>query len=104
MIVAEVSYEVTDPSVDSQIVTLKGPGADVFFNITTPKFAAQAIRKTYDIGWRPLHFLNVVSNSVTAVLQPAGLDKAMGLVSIFYIKDPTAPAWNDDKANKDYAA
>jgi branched-chain amino acid transport system substrate-binding protein len=104
MIVAEVSYEVTDPSVDTQIVTLQASGANVFFNITTPKFAAQAIRKTYDIGWRPLHFLNVVSTSVAAVLQPAGLDKAVGLVSIAYFKDPTDPAWKDDKATKDYFA
>jgi branched-chain amino acid transport system substrate-binding protein len=104
MIVAEATYEVTDPSVDSQIVTLQGSGADVFFNITTPKFASQSIRKTYDIGWRPLHFLNVVSNSVASVLQPAGLDKSVGLISIFYLKDPTDPAWKDDKAKKDYVA
>ena len=104
MIVAEVSYEVTDPSVDTQIVTLQGSGADVFFNITTPKFAAQAIRKAYDIGWRPLHLLNVVSTSVAAVLQPAGLDKAVGLVSIAYFKDPTDPAWKDDKATTNYFA
>jgi branched-chain amino acid transport system substrate-binding protein len=104
MIVAEVSYEVTDPSVDTQIVTLQASGANVFFNITTPKFAAQAIRKAYDIGWRPLHLLNVVSTSVAAVLQPAGLDKAVGLVSIAYFKDPTDPAWKDDKATKDYFA
>jgi branched-chain amino acid transport system substrate-binding protein len=104
MIVAEVSYEVTDPSVDTQIVTLQGSGANVFFNITTPKFAAQAIRKTYDIGWRPLHLLNVVSNSVAAVLQPAGLDKAVGVVSIAYLKDPTDPAWKDDKATMNYFA
>src|SRR5450432_183141 len=76
MIVSEVSYEVTDPTVDSQIVTLKGSGADVFFNITTPKFAAQAIRKAYDVDWHPLHFLNNVSNSVGAVLTPAGLEKS----------------------------
>ena len=104
MIVAEVSYEVTDPSVDTQIVTLQGSGADVFFDITTPKFAAQAIRKTYDIGWRPLHFLNTVSISVASVLQPAGLDKAIGLISIAYLKDPTDPVWKDDKGVKDYLA
>jgi len=104
MIVAEVSYEVTDPSVDTQIVTLQASGADTFFNITTPKFAAQAIRKSYDIGWRPLHLLNVVSNSVSAVLQPAGLEKSVGLISINYGKDPTDPAWRDDKGVKDYFA
>jgi ABC-type branched-subunit amino acid transport system substrate-binding protein len=104
MIVAEASYEVTDPSIDTQIVTLQASGADTFFNITTPKFAAQAIRKSYDIGWRPLHLLNVVSNSVSAVLQPAGLEKAVGLISINYGKDPTDPAWRDDKGVRDYFA
>jgi branched-chain amino acid transport system substrate-binding protein len=104
LIVAEASYEVTDPTVDSQIVALKASGADVLFNITTPKFAAQAIRKVHDIGWRPLHFLNVVSTSVAAVLQPAGLDKSVGLVSVAYFKDPTDPAWKDDPAVLDYLA
>jgi branched-chain amino acid transport system substrate-binding protein len=104
LIVAEASYEVTDPTVDSQIVALKASGADALFNITTPKFAAQAIRKVYDIGWRPLHFLNVVSTSVAAVLQPAGLDKSVGLLSVAYFKDPTDPAWKDDKAVTDYLA
>ena len=104
LIVAEASYEVTDPTVDSQIVALKASGADVLFNITTPKFAAQAIRKVHDIGWRPLHFLNVVSTSVAAVLQPAGLDKSVGLVSVAYFKDPTDPGWKDDKAVQDYFA
>ena len=78
MIVEELSYEVTDPTVDSQIISLKNSGADVFFNITTPKFAAQAIRKAADIGWQPLHLLNNVSNSVGSVLTPAGLDKSTG--------------------------
>jgi branched-chain amino acid transport system substrate-binding protein len=104
MIVAQVSYEVTDPSVDTQIVTLQASGADTFFNITTPKFAAQAIRKSYDIGWKPLHFLNTVSTSVAATLQPAGLEKSVGLISINYYRDPTDPAWKDDKAVKDYFA
>ncbi|HZP85573.1 MAG TPA: ABC transporter substrate-binding protein [Burkholderiales bacterium] len=96
MIVSEVSYEVTDPTVDSQIVTLKSSGADVFFNITTPKFAAQAIRKAADIGWKPLHFLNNVSSSVGAVLLPAGLDKSVGLITALYAKDPTDPQWEKD--------
>jgi branched-chain amino acid transport system substrate-binding protein len=104
LIVAEASYEVTDPTVDSQIVALKSSGADVLVNITTPKFAAQAIRKVHDSGWRPLHFLNVVSTSVAAVLQPAGLDKSVGLVSVAYFKDPTDPAWKDDKAVHEYFA
>jgi branched-chain amino acid transport system substrate-binding protein len=100
MIVAEVSYEVADPTVDSQIVQLQQSGADVFFNITTPKFAAQAIRKAYDIGWKPLHFLNNVSTSVASVLTPAGLDKSTGLISTAYIKDPTDKQWENDPAIK----
>ncbi|HXX10689.1 MAG TPA: ABC transporter substrate-binding protein [Burkholderiales bacterium] len=102
MIVAEASYEVTDPSVDSQIITLQASGADTFFNITTPKFAAQAIRKAYDTGWKPLHIINNVSSSVAAVLQPAGLEKSVGLVSIIFGKDPADPTWKDDKGMKDY--
>ena len=104
MIVKEVTYEVTDPTVDSQIVTLKGSGADVFFNVTTPKFAAQAIRKAYDIDWHPLQFLNNVSASVGSVLVPAGLEKAVGIISTQYAKDPTDPQWKDDKGYQDWAA
>jgi ABC-type branched-subunit amino acid transport system substrate-binding protein len=104
MIVAEASYEVTDPTVDSQMVTLKASGADVFFNITTPKFAAQAIRKAYDIDWKPMHFLNNVSNSVGSVLTPAGLEKAVGVISSAYLKDPTDPQWKDDQAFRDWTA
>jgi branched-chain amino acid transport system substrate-binding protein len=104
MIVAQATYEVTDPTIDSQIVTLKGSGADTFFNITTPKFAAQAIRKVADIGWKPLHYLNQVSASVGSVLQPAGLDKSVGLISIEYLKDPTDLRFANDPAMKDYFA
>jgi branched-chain amino acid transport system substrate-binding protein len=88
MIVAEASYEVTDPTVDSQIVTLKSSGADVMFTVATPKFAAQAIRKVSDIGWQPLHFVNNVASSIGAVLTPAGLDKSTGLITALYLKDP----------------
>jgi branched-chain amino acid transport system substrate-binding protein len=98
LIVKEVSYEVTDPTIDSQMVQLQASGADVFFNITTPKFAALAIRKAYDLGWKPLHFLNNVSASVGSVLVPAGLEKAVGLISTQYIKDPTDPQWAADPA------
>ena len=98
LIVKEVSYEVSDPTVDSQMVQLQASGADVFFNITTPKFAALAIRKAYDLGWKPLHFLNNVSASVGSVLVPAGLEKAVGLISTQYIKDPTDPQWAKDPA------
>lgn len=104
MIVTEVSYEVTDPTVDSQIVTLKGSGADTFFNITTPKFAAQAIRKAYDIDWKPLHLLNSVSSSVAAVMQPAGMEKGVGIVTSAYLKDPTDEQWKNDPAFKDWLA
>jgi branched-chain amino acid transport system substrate-binding protein len=104
MIVGEVSYEPTDPTIDSQVVALQGSGADVFFNVSIPKFAAQAIRKTYDIGWKPLHIVNSVSSSVATVLQPAGLDRSIGVISSQYVKDPTDPAWKDDKAMKDYVA
>ncbi|GAB3648186.1 ABC transporter substrate-binding protein [Ramlibacter alkalitolerans] len=104
LVVKSVSYEVTDPTVDSQIVTLQSSGADTFFNITTPKFAAQAIRKVADIGWKPVHYLNQVSSSVGSVLKPAGLDKSVGLISMQYIKDPTEPRWASDAAMKDYFA
>ena len=104
MIVAEVSYEVTDPTVDSQIVQLQASGADVFFNITTPKFAAQAIRKAYDIGWKPVHYLNNVSASVGSVLTPAGLDKSVGLISTQYLKDPTDKPWANDAAIVEWTA
>ncbi|MCI4431520.1 MAG: ABC transporter substrate-binding protein [Burkholderiales bacterium] len=103
MIVKEVSYEVTDPTVDSQMVQLQASGADVFFNITTPKFAAQAIRKAYDLGWKPLHFLNNVSASVGSVLTPAGLDKSVGVITTQYGKDPTDPNWKDDPGMKRWA-
>lgn len=99
-IIMEQSYEVTDPTIDSQIVNLKGSGANVFYNVTTPKFAAQAIKKAYDIGWKPVHIVNDVSNSITAVLKPAGLEKSKGLLSAFYYKDPVDPEWKDDPATK----
>ncbi len=102
LIIAQATYEVTDPTVDSQIVTLKGSGADTFFNITTPKFAAQAIRKVGDLGWKAVHYLNQVSASVGSVLTPAGLDKSQGLISMRYIKDPTDPRWANDPTMKDY--
>lgn len=102
MIVAEASYEVTDPTIDSQIVSLQASGADTFFNVTTPKFAAQAIRKVYDIGWKPLHILNNVSSSVGSVLKPAGLDKSVGIITALYFKDPTDPQWADYPDMKAY--
>jgi branched-chain amino acid transport system substrate-binding protein len=100
LIVAEASYEVSEPTVDSQIVQLQSSGANVFFNITTPKFAAQAIRKAYDIGWKPVHYLNNVSTSVGSVLTPAGLEKSVGLITTAYYKDPTDKRWDDDAGVK----
>jgi ABC-type branched-subunit amino acid transport system substrate-binding protein len=104
MIVAKASYEVTDPTVDSQILTLQGSGADTFINITTPKFGAQAIRKAYDSGWKPLHIVNNVAASVGSVLTPAGLEKSVGLMTLQYYKDPNDPQWQDDPAMKEWRA
>ena len=104
MIVSHATYEVTDPTIDSQIVTLKGSGADTFFNITTPKFAAQAIRKVSDVGWKPTHYLNQVSASVGSVLKPAGLDVSVGLISMNYIKEGADSRWDNDPTMKDFKA
>ncbi len=104
MIVAEATYESTDPGVDSQIATLKGSGADTFFSFASPKFAAQSIRKAHDIGWTPLFFIPYSAQSVSAVLQPAGLDKSVGVISSAYVKDPTDPQWKNDAATKEWLA
>ena len=90
------TYEVADPTVDSQIIQLKNSGANVFFNITTPKFAAQAIKKAAEIGWKPAHYLNNVSASVGAVMKPAGFEAGQGIITASYIKDPTDPQWAKD--------
>ena len=95
-IVAEAVYETTDPTVDSQIVSFKNSGADVFFDECTPKFAAQALKKAAEIGWTPQIILPTVSNSVAAVLRPLGLEQARGVVTGAYMKDPTDPKWTDD--------
>ncbi len=104
MIVSEASYEVTDPTVDSQMLTLQASGADTFINITTPKFGAQAVRKAFDSGWKPLHIINNVSASVGSVLVPAGLDKAVGLMTLQYYKDPNDPQWKDDPSMLEWRA
>jgi branched-chain amino acid transport system substrate-binding protein len=96
LIVLEESYEVSQPTIDSQIVKLKSSGADVFFNITTPKFAAQAIKKNAEIGWKPLHFLNNVSASVGTVMKPAGFENGQDIISSAYLKDPTDKQWEKD--------
>jgi branched-chain amino acid transport system substrate-binding protein len=103
-IVAETPYETTDPTIDSQIVALQNSGADVFFDVTIPKFAAQAIKKAAEIGWKPLHILNNVSASVGGVLKPAGLGNSKGILSTSFIKDPTDPTWKDDPALKEWLA
>jgi branched-chain amino acid transport system substrate-binding protein len=104
MIVSELPYEPADPTVDSQIVSLKNSGADVFFNVTTPKFAAQAIKKAHEIGWKPVHLLNNVSNSVGSVLKPAGLEAAKDVLSTNYLKDPTDATWDNDSGKKEWLA
>jgi len=100
LIVMKQSYEVTDPTVDSQIVNLKNSGANVFFNITIPKFAVQAIKKSHDIGWKPLHLLNSVSASVGVVMKPAGAEASKDILTTLYFKDPTDPEWENDPAMK----
>jgi len=100
--ITKVSYEVTDPTVDSQLLTLKAAGVDAFFNITTPKFAAMVIKKSAEMGWKPLHYLNNVSASVSSVMTPAGLENGIGVITSSYIKDPTDPQWLTDQGYKDW--
>ena len=102
MIIADKSYEVSDPTLDSQIVALKDSGADIFVTWAAPKGAAQAIRKVGELGWKPVYFLGNVSTSVATVLKPAGLENAKGIISTAYIKDPTDPAWKDDPGIKEW--
>ncbi|MEO8523530.1 MAG: ABC transporter substrate-binding protein [Caldimonas sp.] len=104
MIVKEATYEVTDPTIDSQILTLQGSGADTFINITTPKFGAQAVRKAFDSGWKPLQFINNVSASIGSVLIPAGIEKATGAITVAYYKDQNDPQWKDDPAMLEWRA
>jgi len=104
MIVAEAPYEVSEPTIDSQILKLKAAGADVFVNVATPKFAAQAIKKIAEIGWKPVHILNNVSNSVGGVLKAAGLENSKDVISTTYQKDPTDPAWKNDAGFKAWTA
>jgi ABC-type branched-subunit amino acid transport system substrate-binding protein len=102
MIVAEASYEVSDPTVDSQILKLKSAGVDVLFSASTPKFAAQAIKKNAELGWKPVHILDINATSVGAVMQPAGLEASKGVISVNYGKDPLDPTWKDDPGMKKY--
>jgi branched-chain amino acid transport system substrate-binding protein len=104
MIVAEESYEVSEPSIDSHIVKLKSTGADVFFSMTTPKFAAQSIKKAAELGWKPMYFQSNVGASVGAVLQPAGFENAQGLLSAAYAKDGADSQWDNDEGMKKFYA
>jgi len=104
MIVAEESFETTEPTIDSHIVKLKSSGADVFVDITTPKFAAQAIKKVAEIEWKPLHFLNNVSASVGSVIKPAGFQNAQDIISAAYLKDASDPQWDNDPGMKEFYA
>jgi branched-chain amino acid transport system substrate-binding protein len=104
MIVDKLTYQVTDATIDSQIGLLQASGADTFFDISVPKFAAQAIRKLWDINWKPLHVLTFVSTSVGGTLKPAGLDRSVGIVSVGILKDPTDPKWDSDPGMKEWRA
>jgi ABC-type branched-subunit amino acid transport system substrate-binding protein len=104
MIVGETSYELTDPTIDSQIVKLKSLGADLFYDASTPKFAAQAIKKIADLAWKPVHILDINATSVGAVMKPAGLENSKGIISVNYGKDPLDPKWKDDAGMKKFFA
>jgi ABC-type branched-subunit amino acid transport system substrate-binding protein len=102
MIVAEASYEVSDPTVDSQILKLRDAGVDLLFSASTPKQAAQAIKKNAELGWHPVHIVDINATSVGAVMRPAGLEASKGVISVNYGKDPLDPAWKDDAGMKKY--
>jgi ABC-type branched-subunit amino acid transport system substrate-binding protein len=104
MIIAEESFETSEPTIDNHIVKLKSTGADVFVDIATPKFAAQAIKKVTEIEWKPLHFLNNVSASVGSVIKPAGYENSQGIISAAYLKDASDPQWNNDPGMKEFYA
>jgi branched-chain amino acid transport system substrate-binding protein len=104
MVVAEASYEVTDPSLDSQVVSLQASGADTLLIFASPKFAAMAIRKAYDLGWKPLELVTLASSSVASVMQPAGLEKSVGVISSGFLKDPTDSQWTNDADTKEWLA
>jgi branched-chain amino acid transport system substrate-binding protein len=104
MIISEQPYEVADPTIDSQIINLKASGADIFYNVATPKFAAQAIKKVAELGWKPIHIVNGVSVSVGGVLKPAGFEISQGLLSTGYLKDQLDPQWKNDAGMKNWVA
>src|SRR3954453_2227528 len=100
MIVSSLTYNTSDPTIDSQVISLKASGANIFFIVTVPKFSAQAIRKAYDIGWRPQEFVVSVGSSIAGAIRPAGFEAAKGIISAAYQKDPADPQWRDDAAMK----
>src|SRR6195256_1496661 len=104
ILIAEESYETTEPSIDSHIVKLKGTGADVLVNISTPKFAAQAIKKMAELEWKPMHLMTDVSISIGAVMKPAGFEASEGILSAGYLKDASDPQWKDDEGMKKFMA
>jgi branched-chain amino acid transport system substrate-binding protein len=104
MIVVEAPYEVTDPTIDSQVVNLKSAGADVFVDISTPKFAVQAMRKAAELGWKPTHIMTIISTSVGAVTRLAGSENAKDSLSAIYGKDPLDPTWENDPGVKKWLA
>lgn len=102
MIVAEASYELSEPTIDSQILKIRDSGADLLFSAATPKQAAQAIKKLYEIGWHPIHIIDINAGSIGAVLKPAGLEASKGVISVGYVKEPDDPQWANDEGNKRY--
>jgi branched-chain amino acid transport system substrate-binding protein len=104
MVVAEASYELSDPTIDSRILKIKDAGADLFFSASTPKQAAQAIKKIAELGWHPVHILDINANSVGAVMKPAGLEASKGVISVGYVKDPSDPTLKDDPGMQRYLA
>jgi hypothetical protein len=102
MIVGEDAYDLYETTIDSHVVKMKSLNADVFVDITTAKFAAQAIRKAAEIRWKPLHFLNIVSTSIGAVIQPAGFENAQGIISVAFLMDPLDPQWKSDPGMKTF--
>jgi branched-chain amino acid transport system substrate-binding protein len=104
MVVAEASYELSEPTIDSKILKIKDAGADLFFSASTPKQAAQAIKKIAELGWHPVHIIDINASSLSAVLKPAGLDNSKGVISVGYVKDPADPEWKDDEGTKRYLA
>src|SRR3569833_3372029 len=102
MIVTEVSYELSDPTIDSQILKIKDAGADLVFSAATPMQAAQAIKKIAELGWHPIHIVDINANSMNATLKPAGIENAKGLISVGYVKDPLEDTYKDDPGEKEY--